>query len=328
MYRQFGAPAVQPENECPKHRIFDLIGSSSAMQNVYALIQRFSQFDFPVLILGESGTGKELVARAIHSLSPRKSQPFVPVDSAALVPTLMESELFGYVKGAFTGAIGNKRGLLEIAKGGTLFLDEIGELHPQMQVKFLRALQEQEIRPIGATNRIQTDVRIVAATNRDLEKAIQGGTFRQDLYFRLNVGEIHVPPLRNRRDDIPHLIELFLEKYGDLQPSIRGVSEEAMKRLMSYDWPGNVRELENAIEVSLALGDGALIDVSDLPSSLQPDSLDPLSGETETLSLDEMERCAILRALTETRGDVLAAARLLCIGKTTIYRRLKQYRSR
>jgi two-component system response regulator AtoC len=326
-YRQFGAPPVQPDQQSRKYPSSDLIGFSSAMQKVYALIQRVSQFHFPVLVLGESGTGKELVARAIHRLSPRHSQPFVPVDCAALVPTLMESELFGHVKGAFTGAIENKRGLLEIAKGGTIFLDEIGELHPEMQVKLLRALQEREIRPIGATNRIQTDVRFIAATNRDLEKAIRDGTFRQDLYFRLNIVQIKLSPLRNRREDIPPLIGLFLEKFADLQPSIRGLSEEAMRRLIIYDWPGNVRELENAIEHALALGAGPLIDVSDLPGSVQAASLDPLADRTETLSLHELQRRAILRALTNTKGDVVAAARLLCIGKTTLYRRLKQYRS-
>lgn len=298
------------------------------MQKVYALIQRVSQFKFPVLVLGESGTGKELVARAIHSESQRRACPFVPVDCAALVPTLMESELFGHTRGAFTGAIENKRGLLEIAKGGTIFLDEIGELHPEVQVKLLRALQGHEIRPIGATAWIRTDVRIIAATNRDLEKAIRGGTFRQDLYFRLNVVQINLPPLRGRKEDIPHLIDLFLDKFADLQPSIRGVSEEAMRRLMAYDWPGNIRELENAIEHGLALGSGPTIEVGDLPSSVQADSLDEISDEKETLSLRVLERRAIYRALTRTDGDVVAAARILCMGKTTLYRRLKQYGSR
>jgi transcriptional regulator with PAS, ATPase and Fis domain len=295
------------------------------MQKVYALIHRVSQFQFPVLVLGESGTGKELVARAIHSESQRRSCPFVPVDCAALVPTLMESELFGHTRGAFTGAIENKRGLLEIAKGGTIFLDEIGELHPEMQVKFLRALQEREIRRVGATALIRTDVRIIAATNRDLDKAVRTGAFRQDLYFRLNIVQINLSPLRNRREDIPQLIRLFLEKFADLQPSIHSVSDEAMRRLIAYDWPGNVRELENAIEHALALGSGPMIEVGDLPSSVQANSLDEISDEKETLSLRGLERRAIYRALTRTNGDVVAAARILCMGKTTLYRKLKHY---
>jgi len=327
-YGQFGAPPAQPEKPFPKQRTSDLIGSSWAMQKVHGLVQRVSQFRFPVLVLGESGTGKELVARAIHTLSPRHSQPFVPVDCAALVPSLMESELFGHARGAFTGAIENKRGLMEIAKGGTLFLDEIGELPLDMQVKLLRALQEREIRPIGANNQIPTDVRIVAATNRDLEKAIHDGTFRQDLYFRLNVVQIKVPPLRSRKEEIPDLIDHFLDRFGDLQPSIHGVSEDAMRRLIIYDWPGNVRELENAIEHAFALGDGPLINASDLPESVRADSLEQLSDETGTLPLHELERRAILRAITHAEGNIVVAARLLCIGKTTMYRKLKGYRNR
>jgi transcriptional regulator with PAS, ATPase and Fis domain len=295
------------------------------MQKVYALIHRVSQFRFPVLILGESGTGKELVARAIHSEGQRRLCPFVPVDCGALVPALIESELFGHMKGAFTGATDNKRGLLETAKGGTLFFDEIGELHPEMQVKLLRAIQEQEIRPVGATALIRTDVRIIAATNRDMEKAVRTGAFRQDLYFRLNIVQINLSPLRNRREDIPLLIRLFLEKFADLQPSIHGISEEATRQLMAYDWPGNVRELENAIEHALALGLGPMIEVCDLPSSMQSDSLGEIADEKETLLLSVLERRAIYRALTKTNGDVVAAAHLLCMGKTTVYRKLKQY---
>jgi transcriptional regulator with PAS, ATPase and Fis domain len=313
------------ESRLPERRPCDLIGVSQEMQKVYALIHRVSLFQFPVLVLGESGTGKELVARAIHSESQRRSCPFVPVDCAALVPALMESELFGHARGAFTGAIENKRGLLEVAKGGTIFLDEIGELHPEMQVKFLRAIQEREIRPVGATALMRTDVRIIAATNRDLEKAVRTGAFRQDLYFRLNIVQINLSPLRNRREDIPQLIRLFLDKFADLQPSIHGVSDEAMRRLMAYDWPGNVRELENAIEHALVLGSGPMIEAGDLPSSLQAASLDEIADEKETLSLRVLERRAIYRALTETNGDVVAAARILCMGKTTLYRKLKHY---
>jgi transcriptional regulator with PAS, ATPase and Fis domain len=326
-YGQFGPTPAHPEKQFCKHRSSDLVGISQPMQKVYALIQRVSQFKFPVLVLGESGTGKELVARAIHTQSQRRSCPFVPVDCAALVPALMESELFGHMRGAFTGATDTKRGLLETAKGGTLFLDEIGELHLEMQVKLLRAIQEQEIRPVGATALIHTDVRIIAATNRDLEKAVRTGAFRQDLYFRLNIVQIKLSPLRNRKEDIPQLVRLFLEKFADLQPSIRGLSDEATERLMAYDWPGNVRELENAIEHALALGSGPMIEVGDLPSSVQADPLEEISDEKETLSLSGLERRAIYRALTETNGDVVAAAHLLRMGKTTVYRKLKQYRA-
>jgi transcriptional regulator with PAS, ATPase and Fis domain len=295
------------------------------MQKVHALIHRVSQFKFPVLVLGESGTGKELVARAIHTQSQRRSCPFVPVDCGALVPTLIESELFGHMRGAFTGAIENKRGLLETAKGGTLFLDEIAELRLETQAKLLRAIQEQEIRPVGATALIRTDVRIIAATNLDLEKAVCTGAFRQDLYFRLNAVQIKLLPLRDRREDIPQLIRLFLDKFADSQRSTHGMSEEATRRLMAYDWPGNVRELENAIEHALALGSGPMIEAGDLPSSLQADSLDETSEEKEALSLRGLERRAIYRALTKTNGDVAAAARILCVGKTTVYRKLKRY---
>lgn len=325
-HRQLDALQAKPlfASRLPEQRSRGLIGGSQEMQKVYALIHRVSQFQFPVLVLGESGTGKELVARAIHSQSQRQSRPFVPVDCAALVATLMESELFGHMRGAFTGAIENKRGLLETAKGGTLFLDEIGELHLEMQVKLLRAIQEREIRPVGAAAPIRTDVRIIAATNRDLAKAVRTGTFRQDLYFRLNIVQINLSPLRNRREDIPQLIGLFLAKFADLQPSIHDISDEAMWRLMAYDWPGNVRELENAIEHALALGSGPMIEVSDLPSSVQAASIDEISDE-KNLSLSGLDRRAIYRALTRTDGDVVAAARILCLGKTTIYRKLKQY---
>jgi transcriptional regulator with PAS, ATPase and Fis domain len=326
-HRQLGAlpKEIPSRSRIPEDCSGDLIGVSQEMQKVYGLIHRVSQFKFPVLVLGESGTGKELVARAIHNESQRRSCPFVPVDCGALVPALIESELFGHIRGAFTGAIHNKRGLLETAKGGTLFLDEIGEMHLEMQVKLLRAIQEQEIRPVGATALIHTDVRIIAATNRDLEKAVGAGAFRQDLYFRLNIVQINLSPLRNHREDIPQLIGLFLEKFANLQPSIHGISEEATRRLMAYDWPGNVRELENAIEHALALGSGPMIEVSDLPSSVQAASIDEIADEKETLLLSGLERRAIYRALTKTDGDVVAAARILCMGKTTIYRKLKQY---
>jgi transcriptional regulator with PAS, ATPase and Fis domain len=302
-----------------------LIGVSERMQRVYKMIEKVSQHEYPVLILGESGTGKELVARSIHFSGERKSRPFAPVDCSALVPTLIESELFGYVKGAFTGAVRAKQGLLEAAQGGTLFLDEIGDLPVDLQAKLLRVLQEREVKPVGSTERRPLDVRIIAATNRDLEAAIRNGSFRQDLYFRLNVVQIKLPPLRERKSDIPLLVTSFLDKFTDPQGPARTISEDAMRRLVAYDWPGNVRELENAIERAVALGSGPIVHVGDLPSSLQYPSSERAPEKEELLPLEELERRAILRMLRETGGDKLAAARMLGIGKTTLYRKLKQY---
>lgn len=304
-----------------------LIGLSPRMQKVYKLIEKVSQHSYPVLVLGESGTGKELVARSIHFSGPRRTGPFVPVDCSALVPTLIESELFGYVKGAFTGALHTKMGLLEAADGGTLFLDEIADLPFDLQAKLLRALQEKEIRPVGSNERVHINVRVIAATNRDLEGAVRGGTFRQDLFFRLNVVQIKLPPLRERKGDIPLLVNHFLEKFSDPDRPVHSISEEAMARLMAYDWPGNVRELENAIERAVALGSGPILQLADLPSNLHYSSSERLPANDELLPLEELERRAIFRALRETGGDKLAAARLLGIGKTTLYRKLKQYQA-
>src|SRR5438132_1746821 len=302
-----------------------LIGVSMKMQRVYKIIEKVSQHEYPVLILGESGTGKELVARSIHFSGPRKDRPFAPVDCSALVPTLIESELFGYVKGAFTGAMQSKQGLLEAAQGGTLFLDEIGDMPVDLQAKLLRALQEREIKPVGSTERRRINVRIIAATNRDLDAAIRSGSFRQDLYFRLNVVQVKLPPLRDRKSDIPILVTAFLEKFSDPQGPVRTISEDAMRRLIAYDWPGNVRELENAIERAVALGSGPVLRVADLPSNLHYPTTERVPEKDEILPLEELERRAILRTLRETGGDKLSAARMLGIGKTTLYRKLKQY---
>jgi transcriptional regulator with PAS, ATPase and Fis domain len=303
----------------------ELIGTSFKMQQLYNLIEKISQHTYPVLILGESGTGKELVARSIHDMGPRRKKPIAPVDCSALVPTLIESELFGYAKGAFTGAVRDARGLFEGANEGTLFLDEIGELSLDLQAKLLRVLQEKEIRPIGATKRIPINVRVIAATNRDLEEAVEDGTFRRDLYFRLNVVQIKLPPLRERRGDIPLLVNHFLEKFSDPREPLRAISDDAMRQLMSHDWPGNVRELENAIESAVALSPDRVLGVDDLPTSVQCTADQRLLKNNEPLQLKEIERHAILRTLRETGGDKLAAARLLGIGKTTLYRKLSQY---
>src|SRR5438309_3067724 len=243
-----------------------IIGASANIQDVLRMISRLKDTRTPVLVSGESGTGKELVARAIHFRGAMAQTPFVAVDCGSLVPTLMESELFGYEKGAFTGAIKSKAGLFQAANGGTIFLDEIGELPLEMQAKLLRVLQEKEVRPVGSNQKVKVDVRIIAATNRDLEAEYRNGTFRKDLYFRLNVVTVHLPSLRERRSDIPMLVHWFLERLapGD---SIQ-VTSAAMKALLQYDWPGNVRELENCMERAVALGDRRRIDMGDLPPSL------------------------------------------------------------
>ena len=302
-----------------------LIGLSERMQRVYKTIQKVSQHEYPVLILGESGTGKELVAKSVHYSGARKDRTFVPVDCSSLVATLIESELFGYVKGAFTGALHGKQGLLETANGGTLFLDEIGDMPVDLQSKLLRVLQEREVKPVGSTERRRIDVRIIAATNRDLEAGIKNGSFRQDLYFRLNVVQVKLPALRERKSDIPLLVTSFLDKFSDPQRPARTISEDAMRRLIAYDWPGNVRELENAIERAVALSSGPILHVADLPSSLQYPTSERVPERDELLPLEELERRAILRTLRQATGDKLAAARILGIGKTTLYRKLKQY---
>ena len=301
-----------------------LVGLSPKMQHVYKMTEKVSQHEYPVLILGESGTGKELLARSVHFSGPRKDRSFAPVDCSSLVPTLIESELFGHVKGAFTGAMQAKRGLLEAAQGGTLFLDEIGDMPLDLQAKLLRALQEHEVRPVGSTERKRIDIRIIAATNRDLEAAIRTGTFRQDLYFRLNVVQLRLPALRDRMSDIPLLVTCFLEKFSGIHGATRTISNDAMRRLMEYDWPGNVRELENAIEQAVALGTGLVIKVDDLPTHLHHSTGMRPPDRNQIVPLEELERRAILHTLRET-GDKLAAARMLGIGKTTLYRKLKKY---
>lgn len=330
--RAIQAVELQQENHVLREQLQaqvafgSFVGASEKMRRVYRLIEKVSPRDYSVLVLGESGTGKELVARAVHFTSPRRDRPFVPVDCSAITPTLIESELFGYVKGAFTGAMQSKRGLLETANGGTLFLDEIGEMPLEMQAKLLRAVQEREVKPVGATERRPIDVRVIAATNRDLEAAIRSGSFRQDLYFRLNVVQIKVPPLRERKTDIPLLVAAFLEKLSQSEDSPLAISEEGMRILMAYDWPGNVRELENAIARAVATTSGPLIHVGDLPSNLHYAPVEGGRAQDEIVPLQELERRAIIRTLQETNEDKVATSRMLGIGKTTLYRKIKQYK--
>ena len=306
-----------------------IIGTSANIQDVLRMISRLKDTRTPVLISGESGTGKELVARAIHFRGTMAQTPFVAVDCGSLVPTLMESELFGYEKGAFTGAIKSKSGLFQAANGGTIFLDEIGELPQEMQAKLLRVLQEKEVRPVGSNEHVAVDVRVIAATNRDLEAAYREGTFRKDLYFRLNVVTVHLPALRDRRSDIPMLVHHFLDRYApgaNLQ-----VTPAAMKSLLHYDWPGNVRELENCVARAVTLGDHSVIDVNDLPPAIrseQPVSA-PLSTQDatslSTTALAEMERMTILRVFEQANGDKALAGKMLGISRATLYRKLKRY---
>src|SRR5712692_123260 len=245
-----------------------MVGRSPEMEKLYRIIAKAAQSSHPVLILGESGTGKEMVARSIHFSGPCADKPFIPVDCGSLVPTLIESELFGYVKGAFTGAVQSRDGLFAIAEGGTVFLDEVGELPVDLQAKLLRSIQEREIRPVGSTRRIPINVRILAATNRGLEQAVAQGAFRRDLYFRLNVLSLKIPPLRERRQDIPLLIGHFLERLSRSSGLEKMLSDEALKAMLAYDWPGNVRELENCLERTYAFTSGPLIHTADLPREI------------------------------------------------------------
>jgi transcriptional regulator with PAS, ATPase and Fis domain len=293
------------------------------------MISRLKDTRTPVLITGESGTGKELVARAIHFRGAFASRPFVAVDCGSLVPTLIESELFGYEKGAFTGAVRSKTGLFQSANGGTIFLDEIGELPLELQAKLLRVLQEKEVRPVGSNQKIKVDVRVIAATNRDLETEYRNGTFRKDLYFRLNVVTVHLPSLRERRSDIPMLTHWFLDRTapGD---SIQ-ITSSAMKSLLQYDWPGNVRELANCVERAVALGDRHVIDVADLPSAVSTTSTVGNGGaEMEmsgisTTDLEDIERATIQRVFEQVKGDKVLAGKMLGISRATLYRKLKRY---
>jgi len=307
------------------------------MEKLYRILSKVAQSTHPVLVLGESGTGKELVARTIHAYGPNANKPFLPVDCGSLVPTLIESELFGYVKGAFTGAIKSKDGLFVSADGGTVFLDEIGELPLDLQAKLLRALQEKEVRPVGATHRVPVKARVVAATNRDLAAMVENGTFRKDLFYRLNVVNLRLPSLRNRKEDIPLLAAHFLDRMSKESKRKFTLTDDALRTMMRHEWPGNIRELENCIQYACSLSTGPILELGDLPKQLQQQGLEArraASQQMETASaerssdvqtLAEMERQAILGAIRTLSGDKLMAARLLGIGKTTLYRKLKEY---
>ncbi len=308
-----------------RYRVENLIGQSPGMVAIYKLVARVAGLDTTVLLEGETGTGKELVARAIHYASPRADARFVVVDCTALPDTLFESELFGHERGAFTGAVQSRRGLLEMAGAGTVFLDEIGELSLPLQAKLLRALQERVIRRVGGNESVPIDARVIAATNRDLRKRVEEGAFREDLFYRLNVVTITVPPLRERRQDIPLLAQHFLAKYAALTGKrVQALAPETLERLMAYDWPGNVRELEHALEHAVALASSEVLLPTDLPPALTGRPQPPPSLPARRMTLDELKRWYVQSVLEETGGNKVKAAEILGIDRRTLYRILER----
>jgi transcriptional regulator with PAS, ATPase and Fis domain len=308
-----------------KRDFTQIIGQSHVLQYALYRVKQVAPTDTSVLIQGETGTGKELVARTIHALSPRSSAPFIAVNCGALPDTLLESELFGYKAGAFTGATRDKPGRLALAQGGTLLLDEIGDISPAMQIRLLRVLQDRTYEPLGATHTLKADARIIAATNQDLEAALQKKTFREDLYYRVNVVRIELPPLRERREDIPLLVDHFIAHFNRLQQkSIRGIDAEALSLLMAYHWPGNVRELENAIERAFILCTQGRIAMAHLPEELTAGRVSPpVAADIETLH-NLIDAQSIQTALEQNNFNRLATAKALGIHKTTLFRRMKR----
>jgi len=298
-----------------------MVGASPRIQDVFRTALRYARKRPPVLITGESGTGKELVARFLHSHGPNPDEPFLPIDCSALSGPLIESELFGHTRGAFTGAVQDRLGLLASAGKGTAFLDEIGELPLELQAKLLRALQEREFRPVGSNRVHPFAARIVAASNRDLAAAVRDGKFRSDLYYRLNVLALALPPLRDRKTDIGALAQYFIARHSDREDGIAGIAPDAMERLQEYEWPGNVRELENAIQRALAVSAGPLLSLADFPAEIRYAE----AASSQYTRLEQLERQAIIEALQATGGHRLRAAGRLGIGKTTMYRKLKDY---
>jgi transcriptional regulator with PAS, ATPase and Fis domain len=310
-----------------------LIGEHSLIQKITVLVKKVAATDATILIMGESGTGKELVARAIHAASPRSDRPFIPVNCGAIPAELLESEMFGHERGAFTGAIGQRAGMFQLANGGTIFLDEVGEMNPTLQVKLLRVLQDREVRPVGADRVMKVDVRVIAASNKELAAEVEAGNFREDLFYRLQVIPIVMPPLRERRSDIPLLVRHFLEKHNRKRPGRPAeIAEDAMVHLWEYDWPGNVRELENLLERLVILSEDGRIEVDHLPPSIRSFISEkkiprPTLGE-EGLDLnsavEEFENRLIEEALRRTKGNKQAAARLLGLKRTTLVAKLRR----
>jgi len=309
-----------------RHRFENIIGKSNMMQNIYALVENIASSNVSVLIQGESGTGKELISRAIHNASPRKNNPFITVSCGALPETILESELFGHEKGSFTGALFMKKGRFELADGGTLFLDEIGDLPPSIQVKLLRFLQESEFERVGGTKTFKVDVRIISATNKNLEQLVSEEKFREDLFYRLKVVSVDVPPLRDRKGDITPIVNYFIGKFSEIHnKQISTITKDAMKIIKSYAWPGNIRELMNCIESAVVMNIGDTIAADSLPPFLSSAKTSKKSAAQNTDNLFDIEKKAILDALDKTSGNKAEASRVLGIGLRTLYRKLHQY---
>ena len=304
-----------------------VVGESKTMQRVMEIVRKVAPTESTVLITGESGTGKEMIAKAIHRLSPRREKEFIPVDCNALVENLLESELFGHVKGSFTGAISTKHGLFGLASGGTFFFDEVGNLSPNTQSKLLRVIQEREIKPVGGNQRIRVDVRIIAASNQNLMEAIAQKTFREDLFYRLSVVPIHLPPLRERKEDLSFLVQHFIQQYNRKRKKpLVGISPAAMEMLMKYGWPGNVRELENTIERAIILEGGEIITAESLPWLFHQDrGKKAPAAARELVSLEDLEKEHIALVLRETSGHKSQAAKILGIDRKTLYQKLRKY---
>ena len=309
-----------------RYRFENIVGKSEAMEKVYRLIEKVAAISSNVLIFGETGTGKELVARAIHYNSERAERPFVAVNCGALTESLLESELFGHIKGAFTGATANRDGFFRKADRGTLFLDELSEVSPGLQVKLLRAIQEREVIPVGGREPMKFDVRLIAATNKNLEEEVKKGTFREDLFYRINVITVPLPPLRQRREDIPLLVNHFLVKYAQRmgKPSVK-IARDAMHVLVNYEWPGNVRELENVAERAVALCEGESIETTDLPEKLTQVKVAIRDLDDYEITLDALEEQHIKKVLQKAAGDKVKAAQILGINLSTLYRKLARY---
>ena len=310
-----------------RYGLENIIGESPAMRQLFETVQQVAPSRATVLITGETGTGKELIAKAIHNLSPRKNGAFIPVHAAALPSTLLESELFGHEKGAFTGAVERRIGRFELADGGTLFLDEVSELEPSIQVKLLRVLEERAFERVGGAKTLQVDVRLVAATNKDLKKLVSEGKFRDDLFYRLSVVTIDLPPLRERRDDIPLLVKAFLDEFGrENSKQVRELTPEALNVLLAYDWPGNVRELRNAIEQMVVLARAERLTVRDMPAVIRGSAdLTKINVVRAGMTVEEAERQLIVQALKETNGNRTKAAQKIGISRRTLHRKLKEF---
>ncbi len=303
-----------------------IIGKSAEMQKIFATVRKAADSKASVLITGESGVGKELIANALHNLSPRRDKPLIKVHCAALSENLLESELFGHEKGAFTGAVARKRGRFELAAGGTIFLDEIGEIDQNVQIKILRVLQDKRFERVGGEETIEVDVRVIAATNRDLEKEIAEGRFREDLYYRLNVVHIHVPPLRERRDDIPLLIASFLQEFAkENGKNIEGIDARARSALYKFDWPGNIRQLRNCLESAVVMCSSSVITLEDLPPSIAGSGEDALISIPAGIPMEEAEKILIQQNLAINKGNKSKTADILGIGRKTLHRKLDEY---